>query len=301
MLPNFPEFKKLELSDQSEIEQFAISYDPYSDFNFGGLWSWDTQDIVEISVLNKNLVLKINDHFSDQISYTYLGNNRSNETVKELFNLCVQEGIKPELNLVPEISLDGLDFSQFMIEIDLNNCDYIYEISELASYEGNKFSSKRKIANSFTRKFPNVEVRILDMQEDDIKRDILQLNDSWSENKSKGDEYFFLHKEGQAIKRFLDADFNNSLTVGVYVENKLVGFSIYNLHRDDFAICHFAKADIKYAGIYEYMMRECCSILKQRGFKKMNYEEDLGLPGLRYSKNSFKPIGFLRKYKIKSL
>ena len=41
MLPEFPQFKKLELSDKEEVEKFTSKFPPYSDFNFVSMWSWD--------------------------------------------------------------------------------------------------------------------------------------------------------------------------------------------------------------------------------------------------------------------
>lgn len=41
MIPKFPEFKKLELSNKEEIENFTSKFPPYSDFNFVSMWCWD--------------------------------------------------------------------------------------------------------------------------------------------------------------------------------------------------------------------------------------------------------------------
>lgn len=41
MLPEFPQFKNLELSDEEEIERHTHKFLPYSDFNFVSMWSWD--------------------------------------------------------------------------------------------------------------------------------------------------------------------------------------------------------------------------------------------------------------------
>ena len=37
-------------------------------------------------------------------------------------------------------------------------------------------------------------------------------------------------------------------------------------------------------------------ILKEKGKKYLNYEQDLGKPNLRQAKTSFRPIGFLKKF-----
>lgn len=72
MIPEFPNFKKIELSDQKEIESFTSKFPPYSDFNFTSLWSWDTHTNMQISILNKNLVIRFNDYLSDSFFYSLL-------------------------------------------------------------------------------------------------------------------------------------------------------------------------------------------------------------------------------------
>jgi len=37
------------------------------------------------------------------------------------------------------------------------------------------------------------------------------------------------------------------------------------------------------------------------GVKYLNFEQDLGLTGLRLSKKSFHPVNYLKKYKVSSL
>ncbi len=32
MIPKFPNFKKIELSDRADVEKFTLKYPPYSDF-----------------------------------------------------------------------------------------------------------------------------------------------------------------------------------------------------------------------------------------------------------------------------
>ncbi len=39
MLPQFPQFKPLELTDKSDIEAITKQHLPYSDFNFVSLWN----------------------------------------------------------------------------------------------------------------------------------------------------------------------------------------------------------------------------------------------------------------------
>jgi hypothetical protein len=67
-------------------------------------------------------------------------------------------------------------------------------------------------------------------------------------------------------------------------------------------VIHIEKAvlgeDIK--GIYQYINQAFASVLTEK-YETINREQDLGNPGLRQAKESYQPIGFVKKYKAKSL
>src|SRR3989338_2938897 len=56
MIPQFPQFKRVEITDREAVEAHTHKYEPYSDFNFTSLWAWDTNGERMISELNGNLV-----------------------------------------------------------------------------------------------------------------------------------------------------------------------------------------------------------------------------------------------------
>src|SRR6185369_9800822 len=97
MLPKFPEFKKLELSDKADIEAITNKYPPYSDFNFTSMWCWDTRGEMMVSELNNNLVVKFADYITGEPFYSFIGTNDTNDTVRQLIGLATTQGIKPRL------------------------------------------------------------------------------------------------------------------------------------------------------------------------------------------------------------
>ena len=51
MIPNFPNFKIIELSDRESILAITKEFDPYSDFDFGNIIFWDYTEKMLISKL----------------------------------------------------------------------------------------------------------------------------------------------------------------------------------------------------------------------------------------------------------
>ena len=79
-----------------------------------------------------------------------------------------------------------------------------------------------------------------------------------------------------------------------------MGFTVYEILSSEYAISHFAKADISYhRAINDMLNWEEAKVLDERGIKYFNWEQDLGIPGLRKSKEKYKPTFFLKKLSIK--
>ena len=63
-------------------------------------------------------------------------------------------------------------------------------------------------------------------------------------------------------------------------------------------VIHFEKAiDVdKYKGLYQYINQTFTSMLPEK-YETVNREQDLGESGLRRAKKSYRPIGFVKKYR----
>ena len=81
-------------------------------------------------------------------------------------------------------------------------------------------------------------------------------------------------------------------------QGKIIGFSLGEITPPNVGITHIEKGDIEYDGVYSYL----CQAFAQKhygGVRVVNRQEDMGLEGLRKSKQSYRPIGFCRKFAIK--
>ncbi len=129
--------------------------------------------------------------------------------------------------------------------------------------------------------------------------EILKLNNLWRENSSKNLDNLKLNIELSALDRMLVAGkIFKFIVVGVYSNSQLICFCINEIISEESAISHYAKADTSSSGVYDFLMRENAKILKEKGIKYINYEQDLGIASLRHAKLSFRPIEFLKKYSV---
>ena len=168
MIPQFPNFKNIELSDKEGVENITKQYPPYSDFNFTSMWSWDTEEKISLSELDGNLILKFIDYLDNKPFYSFIGNQNTRNIINLLLDLSKKEKLTPLLKLVPDYSVKNLKPNEFEIIEDRDNFDYIYEMSALYENKGGKFQRKRNIIKNFLKANPYVETRNINMAKSSI-------------------------------------------------------------------------------------------------------------------------------------
>lgn len=300
MIPEFPQFKALELSDKEAVEAHTKKFPPYSDFNFVSMWSWDVKGEMGISQLNGNLVVRFTDYINGKPFFSFLGDNMVNETVETLLEYSKEQGLELKLELVPEDCIKNVDKDKFNLKEDRDDFDYVYDIPVLAEFKGGIYETHRNLIHQFLKNNENREVKVIDFSEIRNKNDIISLFTKWIENKGDSllaEEY---KNEFLALNKLLsipDPNKFNLICFAVYVGDKMVGF-IINENMGENSIIHFEKADTCFKGCYPFLMKHNSRMLNSLNVKLMNFEQDLGVESLRFTKNKFRPVNFLKKYLI---
>lgn len=302
MIPEFPRFKRIELSDRYDIESFAMRFPPYSDFDFTMMWCWDVSKKVRVSELHGNLVLITQDLVSGDLVCSYLGDNNINQTIMRLVEYCSDSSTEPvRLALVPEVSLSGIDHSRYYLEVDLNNSEYVYNLQSISTYYEGKFHKKRKLAEQFTFRFPDSEVIQMDVYDAGVQREILSLNKGWLKQRETSGFLTTQYREDAAMNSFFSQKIDNLSSIGVKYKGSLIAYIISRIINNNYAIGLFSKFDRSFTGLNEYLMRQCAIELLKANCTLYNAGEDLGYPGLRVSKSSYYPSLALRKYSVYQL
>ncbi len=303
MIPEFPEFKKIELSDKQEVEQYTKGFPPYSDFDFISMLSWDIAGAMRLSRLNGNLVVRFTDYVTSTPFFSFIGNNLLNETTEALLNYSLQEGIEPLLKFIPAEMATVLDQKKFSISEDRNSFDYIYSTAEHKSFSGGNFSGKRNEVSSIMKSHPENEAVVIDVYNSDVQKGMIELYKKWGDNKLASSKGFEAHEEA-AFNRLMSIASENIgelKGIGVYHKNELLAFCIYELANSEYAVGHTAKCDVSIKGTNALLMKSLANILYSSGILYFNYEQDLGLENLRISKERYRPTFFLKKHIVKLL
>jgi hypothetical protein len=299
MIPDFPKFKNIELSDARDVGRLIQKFPPYSDFVFSNLWSWDLKGEMGISILNNNLIVRFTDYVNGSPFLSFLGEDRVNETARALISFSEKNYKTGTLKLIPGLVSSALDKSEFNIVSDRDSFDYVYSIDHLATMDSWPCSDLSKGIRQFLKKYPDYVVTYTSLE--DISADeYIEMFRRWAKNKNIINHFDL--NEYKAFERMLQVKSQNIHVISLYVGNILIGFTVFETVADGHAVSHFAKADTTFcSSVYSLLNWEEAKLCKDHDIKYYNWQQDLGVHGMRTSKTKYKPIYFLKKFLVENL
>lgn len=299
LIPFFPKLKKVTLDDKKIIDTYIHRHAPYSDYYFASLWSWNINNTIQIASLHNNLVIKFRDYITGEKFYSFFGNNQINQTIHTLIEKAESEGISPHLKLVPEHNFHLADFQSIKMKYhileDENNFDYLLSVDKISAMVGKKLHHKRKLLRRFERQHSG-KIDIQAVSDAETQKKIIALFFKW-QNKTDKDRKKNHNELNALLRLFHDSSYFDAKAMLLYVNNNLIGFSIFEIINAYFAISSFQKADIAYEGVYEQLNFRMAQYLKEHKCSYINIEQDLGIEGLRRAKKDYDPE-YLKKYII---
>lgn len=299
MIPEFPSFKKIELSDKNEIEEFVSNFPPYSAFNFTNLFAWDIRNDRGISKLNGNLVILLTDYETSEPFLTFIGVNKCEETIAKLLYFANESKISPNLRFITEESIKDIKSSDIIITEDRDNFDYIFSPNELAKFQGIKFKKHRHLARKFEKDNPSVVFELKDLTDLSVPEIVSSVLHQWECQKKAQNKCVDLRFEEKALYRLLDNVQNNNLILScISVRNRIIGFSIDELLPNHSVMSHFIKADSSFKGIYEFFNQKLAQHFVTLNIELWNWQQDLNINNLRETKLGYRPVSFLKRYTV---
>lgn len=292
--PLFPEFRKFKRNDVSLYKAYYSNVKPYADLNAANLLVWaDIFDDLAVSLLHGTLVLRYSNPFQGKnVSYALCGAPISTEDLRKVFELQMSLGQDIILREIPPHLLPH-DDSNFIVYKDRDSYEYILDVAQQAKLEGKPFSRQRRRIGFFEREHKQdiftVEHRpyidhalvgeleqfmvdydtMAELSEDNLEPIALQKTLLFS--KKLGKEVFLIKKNDQ-----------------------LVAFCVF-VRVDSTAIVNHIKVDRDIQYMFDYSTYRLSQYFQAAGIKEMNFEQDLGLPGLRDHKMRLHPVRFLEK------
>ena len=271
-----------------------------TDLTFSCRMAWDPVFRTEITYC-EDCCLMISDggNFTDPHLLMPLGSpdsfcmNRLLQKAEEEFDkrgwklkvMCIEES---KLSLFENLT----DYEADLTYTD-SASDYVYDADALRSLAGNVLHKKRNHVNRFLRMYPNYQYRRLCSSDMDRCLELVRIwcaskaidPDDYTESDYRMIEQLFLHYDRLALRGGL-----------IEINSSVKAFSIGSLGNGNTAFIHFEKGDAEIDGIYAAINR----LTLENEFPEasfVNREEDMGIAGLRQSKQSYDPILLRRKYR----
>lgn len=176
--------------------------------------------------------------------------------------------------------------------------EYLYSREELATLSGNKFHKKKNHVNGF-RKMYGEDYRVLDSAANPRGiEDVLELQEVWCHWRDC-ENNFSLQAENDVIFRVAGnwSRLRHLRGGALYVEEKMAAFAIGEALDSETLVVHFEKGQSEYRGAYQ-AINNAFVVHAGEGFSVINREQDLGEEGLRQAKETYNPIGFLKKSRL---
>ena len=171
-----------------------------------------------------------------------------------------------------------------------SDTDYLFLTEKMAAYPGKKMHKKKNLKNQFLKSYESLSRELTS----ENRADALYLLDLWQNASIHELE---VNDYGPCKEALEDMEGFGLSGYVFYADGKPAGFVLGEpLNPSTFTI-HFAKADIEFKGIYAYMFSEFCELIKDK-YEYINMEQDLGKPGLRQTKKSYRPDLMAHKYRI---
>lgn len=279
-IPQYPETSPLTLDLRPELhELLRLLPEGVSEFTFANLYLFRERHNYRLSRLPEGLLIIVGNDDGRPFFLLPFGLPEP-ATLARLFT------DHERMKCVTDSQKTVLEQLGYTVVEDRDNFDYLYLRSELAELPGRKFHKKRNLIKGFINHHDYTAKPLLD----EHLPAALEILERWREENGAPGDYV-------AAREALEQSWELQLCGGIYfVDDQPAGYTLgEELANSTSFVIHFEKAVITYKGIYQFINQTFASILPDF-YQTINREQDLGDPGLRQAKHSYKPSGYVVKY-----
>ncbi len=280
-------FKKLNAKSIKKIQKYTVnSKYPLCDYSGGVIFTWYTSYNPTFTVFDDTLILKFGENGNERFMLP-LGKNFDGALL-EIEKYALEKEEPLVFICVDDDSLKRLS-EKFNGNIECsynrNFSDYIYDIEEMKTFSGKKFSGQRNHINAFKKLYPSYEYKKITRKDIPRIHAFLKEYDKQYPKKRKMEK-----RELEFTYKFVDFLFKSQM-FGGYIEynGEIVSISIGE-YVGDMLVIHIEKALLKYRGAYPLTYNEFVKNNYKEGVLWVNRQDDSGDAGLRISKTQYKPV-----------
>lgn len=294
------EFRLLTKEDKARCQAYLLrDYRLNSHLSFTNLYMWREPYHLMLAEEDGILYMKVTWQGADIAFQPMAPQERWQEAVDALkaqFDAAGQElrfmGLEePFADWLKE----GYAGGKFVLEANRDEEDYVYLAEKLRTLSGRKLHAKKNHLNAFHKLYPlAVYEEISEENIADCRREL----DAWYKERihtTERENPFIGYERKGILEVFEDYAYFDLRGGAIRVGDRIVAFSFGERLNRDTAVIHVEKADPNVRGAFTAINQS----FVEHAWKDMTYinrEEDMGLPGLRHAKESYKPEKMIVKY-----
>lgn len=291
------DFKELLIEDYPFIQQYREDMS-ISDMSFTQLFAWQNRFQNRYKIINGYLCILYIRNNGEYSCYAPLGNYEKdsyNETLLELKKEFDKMGIPFRFDFVPEdwlVRFGRLDGYQAFMNCNDNFSDYLYKAEDFLNLKGKANGQKRYLVNYFKKHYSYEYQRLTK----DNLSDGCKVVEQWCFGRDCRQCYWGCEKIAifRILKEWASFYCKGAL---VYVNGEPKAFMVGEQIRHDVVVSHFQKADKEIKGLYAFISNQFY-LREYPEVRYINLQEDMGIPGLRETKASYRPCRMIRKYTV---
>jgi len=279
------DFKSVTLEDKKIFDKHYEKYPPiHSDNVFTTIISWMNYSNYHYTVIDNNLI--IYSKIDGQIRFRPPSGKRKKDVFDQVIKLAQKQDSDYPFGVIDLETKKWLEktYQKLVFEEHQKYFDYVYLSSNLADLSGSNYSKIRNRLNKFKRNYSYSTEKISSENMEDVRK-FLDRWCLWKDCESDP----LLENERKAIMYSMSHFFDLGLSgLVIRLDDNIEALAVYEEMSPDTAIIHYEKASPDYDGIYKAINQETAKKL-QNDYKFINRESDMGLPGLRKAKMSYRP------------
>jgi hypothetical protein len=283
MIGSYPNLTELELADRPQLEPLLRGLgDGLSELSFAGLYCFRASHAYRIGRLADGTYLLAGADKGVSFFICPFG-LPPRDALAELFERF------SAMKLVTEAQAEQLRLAGYEVSEDRDNFDYLYRREDLAALRGRALQRKRNLVHAFEKMhsyeaFPFSSERL---------GDAIAVLEAWREGAKDQADYA---PAREALEHASEFGLHGRV---YYVEGKPAGYTLGEEARaGTMFVVHYEKAVPDMKGLYQVINMDFARSLPA-AVTLINREQDLGDPGLRQAKLTYRPCDFVKKFRAR--
>lgn len=297
------DFHALSQADKPLVDRYFHSrYYENAHFTFTNLFMWREPFQLQLAEEDGVLYMRCEAGGKAWFLQPFGPEGKFAESVQRVVDWCRENGHAVQfmgLEKAFATRMSELSDYSFVVEGNRDEEDYVYLADKLATLSGRKLHAKKNHLNAFHKLYPQAEYLPIT---EDITPACKQELDRWYALRVSTTEQHnpFIAAERQGIREVFDNYAFFGVEGGaIRLDGRIIAFTFGEKLNDDTVVVHVEKADPNLRGAFTAINQSYIANTWQGRVTYVNREEDMGLPGLRHAKESYKPVKMIEKFTAK--